>query len=97
MVVALAGFLRADGPVDLPPLTDARIRRMHAVLRAALNDCESLPVNPAAAVKFGKPRKARPLLWTAARTERWAETDEIPAKVMAWPPGPTWTWPPGPG
>ncbi|HEX7161901.1 MAG TPA: site-specific integrase [Trebonia sp.] len=72
--------------ISTRPLTDARIRRMHAVLRAALNDCESLPVNPAAQVKFGKPRKVRPLLWTAARSERWAETGEIPAKVMVWTP-----------
>ena len=72
--------------ISTRPLTDARIRRMHAVLRAALNDAETLPVNPAAAVKFGKIRKVRPLLWTAARTERWAETGEVPAKVMVWSP-----------
>jgi len=59
---------------------------MHAVLRAALNDAETLPVNPAAAVKFGKIRKIKPLLWTDARTERRAETGEVPAKVMVWTP-----------
>jgi integrase len=53
-------------------------------MRAALNDAETLPVNPAAAVKFGKVRKIKPLLWTDARTERWQETGEVPAKVMVW-------------
>lgn len=41
---------------------------MHAVLRAALNDA-AIPANPAAAVKLGKVHRARPLLWTAARTQ----------------------------
>jgi integrase len=72
--------------ISTRPLTDARIRRMHAVLRAALNDAETLPVNPAAAVKLGKVRKVKPLLWTDARTERWQETGEVPAKVMVWTP-----------
>jgi|SRR5215472_15513850 len=39
--------------ISTRPLTDARIRRMHAVLRAALNDA-SIPANPAAQVKLGK-------------------------------------------
>jgi integrase len=69
--------------ISTRPLTDARIRRVHAVLRAALNDA-GLPVNPAAQVRFGKQRKSRPLLWTEARVERWAETGEVPAKVMVW-------------
>ena len=59
---------------------------MHAVLRTALNDAETLPVNPAAAVKFGKIRKIKPLLWTEARAQRWPETGEVPAKVMVWTP-----------
>lgn len=69
--------------ISTRPLTDARIRRVHAVLRAALNDAD-LPVNPAARVKFGKVRRVKPLLWTDARVERWAETGEGPAKVMVW-------------
>jgi integrase len=71
--------------ISTRPLSDARIRRMHAVLRAALNDAP-LPVNPAAGVKFGKARKARPLLWTSARVERWEQAGEVPAKVMVWTP-----------
>jgi integrase len=77
---------RVEERISTRPLADARIRRMHAVLRAALNDAETLPVNPAAAVKFGKARKVKPLLWTGARTERWQDTGEVPAKVMVWTP-----------
>lgn len=65
------------------PLTDARIRRVHAVLRAALNDA-SIPVNPAARLKLGKARKRRPLLWTQARITAWRETGKVPAPVMVW-------------
>jgi integrase len=65
------------------PLTDARIRRVHAVLRAALNDA-SIPVNPAARLKLGKARKRRPLLWTEPRVAAWRETGKVPAPVMVW-------------
>lgn len=49
------------------PLTDARIRRVLAVASSSLADLvpHVLAVNPAAAVKTGKGRKVRPLLWTA--------------------------------
>lgn len=79
----VSGAGKAVQRISTRPLTDARIRRVHAVLRAALNDA-GLPVNPAAKVKFGKQRKNRPKLWTDARVERWQETGEVPAKVMAW-------------
>jgi hypothetical protein len=41
---------------------------------------------PAASVgkKMGKARKARPLLWTTPRIERWRETGQIPGRVMVW-------------
>jgi integrase len=65
------------------PLTDARIRRIHAVLRAALNDA-SIPHNPAARAKLGKVRRTRPLLWTQARTRHWELTGEVPSAVMVW-------------
>jgi integrase len=64
-------------------LTDARIRRVHAVLRAALNNA-SIPVNPAARLKLGKPRKHRPLLWTEPRVAEWRETGKVPGPVMVW-------------
>ncbi|TMR90751.1 tyrosine-type recombinase/integrase [Nonomuraea basaltis] len=69
------------------PLTAARIKRMHAVLSKALNDAVragKLTRNPASVVTFGKTRRAKPLLWTAERVERWRETAKVPAKVMVW-------------
>ena len=71
------------------PLSDARIKRIHAVALSALSDAvpQTLPHNPAAAVKLGGKRgarKARPLLWTAPRVDRWRDTGEIPAPVMVW-------------
>lgn len=44
----------------------------------------TLPDNPAAGVRLGRTRKARPLLWTAPRVDRWRETGEIPGRVMVW-------------
>ncbi|MDX3099706.1 tyrosine-type recombinase/integrase [Nonomuraea angiospora] len=69
------------------PLTPARIKRMHAVLSKALNDAVragKITRNPASVVTFGKQRRAKPLLWTAERVERWQETGKTPAKVMVW-------------
>lgn len=70
-------------------LSDARIKRIHAVARSALADAvpHTLRLNPAATVKLGGRRggrKQRPLLWTAPRVARWRETGEIPAPVMVW-------------
>jgi integrase len=76
-----------DGkPISTRPLTDARIRRILAVASSALAPLlpNTLPVNPAANVKAGKARRRKPLLWTAARVERWRDTGEIPAPVMVW-------------
>ncbi|WP_147944558.1 tyrosine-type recombinase/integrase [Microbispora sp. CSR-4] len=69
------------------PLTPARIKRMHAVLSKALNDAVragKITRNPASVITFGKARKAKPLLWTAERVERWKETGKTPARVMVW-------------
>jgi integrase len=70
-------------------LSEARIKRIHAVALSALSDAvpQTLPHNPAASVKLGGKRgarKVRPLLWTEARAERWMQTGEIPAPVMVW-------------
>jgi integrase len=72
--------------ISTRPLTDARIRRVLAVASSALGSLvpHTLPFNPAANVKAGKGRRRKPLLWTAARVERWRETGEIPAPVMVW-------------
>ena len=66
------------------PLSDARIKRVMAVASSSLADLvpHVLAVNPAA--RIGKTRKVKPLLWTAARVERWRETGQIPGRVMVW-------------
>jgi integrase len=75
------------------PISESRIRRVHAVLHGALTDASKLskirPDNPADGVwrsKGGKRNKgrAKPLLWTAERVEQWEKTGTIPAKVMVW-------------
>lgn len=63
------------------PVTDARVRRIHALIRSALGDAQ-IPVNPAAQVKLGKMHKVRPLVWSAPRVEHWKRTGEVPSKVM---------------
>jgi integrase len=68
------------------PLSEAGIRRQHAVLSAALNDAVErhlLAANPAATVKF-RLRKARPLLWTGPRVEQWCKDGKRPAVSMVW-------------
>ena len=75
--------------ISTRPLSEARIKRIHAVGLSALADAvpHTLPYNPAASVKPGGKRgarKRRPLLWTAPRVERWQQTGEIPAPVMVW-------------
>ncbi|WP_243711463.1 hypothetical protein [Actinomadura sp. KC216] len=76
------------------PVSDARIRRIHAVLTGALNDAVTLDkillANPARGVlrSRGGGRKARkrPLLWTDERVAHWLITGQVPAKVMVWTP-----------
>lgn len=75
------------------PISESRIRRVHAVLHGALADAQKLskirPDNPADGVwrsKGGKRKqgRAKPLLWTAERVEQWQKTGVVPAKVMVW-------------
>ena len=75
------------------PISEGRIRRVHAVLHGALTDAVKLskirPDNPADGVwrsKGGKRKqgRAKPQLWTAERVESWEKTGSIPAKVMVW-------------
>jgi integrase len=84
MVPHVAGRLASTRP-----LSESRIKRIHAVALSALSDAvpQTIPHNPAAAVKPGGKRggrKVRPLLWTAPRVERWQQTGEVPAPVMVW-------------
>jgi integrase len=64
-------------------LSEQRIKRVTAPLVTALNQCRTLPVNPAKGIG-GKARKTRPLLWTGPRTERWRKDGRRPAPVMVW-------------
>jgi len=75
------------------PISESRIRRVHAVLHGALTDASKLSKirtdNPADGVwrsKGGKKKKGRikPLLWTDERVEQWLKTKTVPAKVMVW-------------
>lgn len=75
------------------PISESRIRRVHAVLHGALADASKLSKirtdNPADGVwrsKGGKRKqgRAKPLLWTAERVEQWEKTGVVPAKVMVW-------------
>lgn len=75
------------------PISEGRIRRVHAVLHGVLTDAVKLskirPDNPADGVwrtKGGKRKqgRAKPLLWTVERVEAWEKTGKIPAKVMVW-------------
>jgi integrase len=57
------------------PLSPARIARMFAVLRAAMNDAVpgKLGVNPCDTVNLPRVTKVRPLPWTRPRTEAFNE------------------------
>lgn len=68
------------------PLSEATLKRHHAVLVKALNAKRVkriLPVNPAEDVAF-KPRRVKPLLWTPERVDRWRQTGKKPSPVMVW-------------
>jgi integrase len=73
--------------VRTAPLTETRIQRVTAVLRAALNDCKALKVNPAAGIELRAPRR-KPIVWTAERVTRWRESGG------KWRPGPVMVWTP---
>ncbi len=87
-----ARALGERGRISTRPLSESRIKRVNAVLSAALNDAVSVDhligLNPAAGIfRTGGTRKAsrsRPLLWTAERVEYWERTGKVPAKVMTW-------------
>ncbi|MBO2459866.1 tyrosine-type recombinase/integrase [Actinomadura violacea] len=78
------------------PLSEARIKRVHICLNAALNDAvrvsKILRSNPAVSIfktkggSGGRKVRAKPLLWTDERVAHWEKTGEVPAKVMVWTP-----------
>lgn len=75
------------------PISEARVRRIHAVLVSALNDAvhvsRIISTNPASGVwrtkrgRRGTPR-TRPLPWTDERVERWEKDGHVPSPVMVW-------------
>lgn len=76
------------------PLSEATMKRYHAVLTKALNAKrvrKILPVNPAADISFSQ-RRARPMLWTPERVDRWRQTGVKPGPVMVWDREHTLTW-----
>jgi integrase len=78
--------------ISTRPLGESRIKRVNAVLSAALTNAVShdhlLSVNPASGTFRSKgtrrATRTRPLLWTAERVEHWERTGKVPAKVMTW-------------
>lgn len=88
-----ARAVRQGKRIHTRPISESRIRRVHAVLHGALADAVTsskiLTMNPSDGVwrtKGGKRGKGRikPLLWTAERVERWTQNGVVPAKVMVW-------------
>ncbi|CAI7980249.1 integrase [Frankia sp. Hr75.2] len=87
-----ARAVRDGKRVHSRPISESRIKRVHAVLTGAMNDAvktsKILDANPAEHVfrtKGAKRRtRVRPLLWTDERVERWETDGHVPAKVMVW-------------
>ncbi|GGU90027.1 site-specific integrase [Actinomadura cremea] len=80
------------GKKQTKPLSPARIRRIHAVLNSAMNSAvkkKYLTHNPAEHVELPRMPRRRPLVWTAARVQRWEENGTVPAPVMVWTPAQT--------
>jgi integrase len=82
MIAARADDVRRELPPgekrhkkSTKPLSPARIARMFAVLRAALNDAVPgrIEHNPCATVKLPKVSKVKPLPWTAPRVEAFGK------------------------
>ncbi|MFA1540415.1 hypothetical protein [Actinomadura monticuli] len=76
------------------PISPTRVRKIHAVLLSALNwavKSKRLRENPIAHVETPRVRgrRAKPLVWTAERVQRWQETGKVPGPVMVWTPAQT--------
>ena len=71
----LAQLLAARSSPELArPLSAARIRRVHATLRSALNSAVKrrlIPFNPALYVELAQAGRPKALLWTGERTDAW--------------------------
>ncbi|WP_339156078.1 tyrosine-type recombinase/integrase [Actinomadura luteofluorescens] len=76
------------------PISPTRVRKIHAVLLSALNwavKSKRLRENPIAHVETPRirGRRAKPLVWTTERVQRWQETGKVPGPVMVWTPAQT--------
>lgn len=89
----LARATRDGRRIHSRPISESRIKRVHAVLTGVLTDAVKTSKiradNPADGVwrtKGGKRGKGRikPLLWTAERVDQWERTGRVPAAVMVW-------------
>jgi integrase len=91
----LQRLLQARNPTQpVRPLSDARIRRVHATLMSALNTAvrrKHIPQNPAEHVELPSGRRPKAVVWTDDRVEHWRRTGERPA-VAVWTPQQTGTF-----
>ncbi len=74
------------GPTLPRPLTEARIRRVHATLMSALGSAvkrRTIGHNPAAHVELASGRRPRAVVWTEDRIAAWRRTGARPA-VAVW-------------
>lgn len=82
---------RVQGARKAPtrPLSAARIRRIHATLRSALNSAvrrKKISHSPAEHVELASTRYRKPLVWTDQRVNYWRRTGRRPSPVMVWTP-----------
>ena len=69
--------------------SDANRQRVRSTLRSALNDAVRqglIVANPASMVKSPAGKRARALVWSPERVERWQVTGQQPSPVMVWTP-----------
>jgi hypothetical protein len=81
-------FQVRDPTQPVRPLSDARIRRVHATLMSALNTAvrrKHIPQNPAEHIELPAGRRPKAVVWTDERVEHWRRTGERPA-LAVWTP-----------
>ncbi|WP_431897818.1 tyrosine-type recombinase/integrase [Nonomuraea sp. bgisy101] len=71
------------------PLSASRIHLAHRVLSSALSyafKTRKIGHDPSKHVEPPRVTRPKPLVWTAARVERWRRTGHVPGPVMVWTP-----------
>ena len=82
----LERLLAARGAALHGPLSDARLRRVHATLMSALNSAvrrKRIPANPAAHLEVPTGRRPKAVVWTDDRVAMWRRDGVRPA-VAVW-------------